>query len=97
MFIELGGYLFDDPVIDPGELEELSGVYVVLDAGNYDVVLDVGSSKNVKERIESHDRRDQWKEHTKWFAFAVHWCFPCEMRKIEEELRLELKPLCGKR
>lgn len=97
MFIKLGGYLFHYPITNPGKLEELSGVYVVLDAGDHDIVLDVGSSENVRERIAGHDRRAQWEVHTKWFAFAVHWCFPHEMKRIEDELRSELNPLCGKR
>ena len=97
MYISLGGYRFDDPVISTDQLDERSGVYVVLDAFDHSKVLDVGYSENVRERLETHDRRDQWELHAEWFAYAAYWCSPRRMEEIEDKLRLELAPLSGKR
>lgn len=55
MSIDFGGYTLWGPVTDTDELFDSSGVYVVLDSGDYGKVLDVGVSKTVKSRIENHN------------------------------------------
>lgn len=98
MSIKLGEYRLRGPVTDTDELFDSSGVYVVLDARDYNRVLDVGMSNSVKSRIENHDRRVQWHQYTSYFAYAVYWCSESsQMLNIEAYLRRELIPLCGER
>lgn len=98
MSIKFGECGLWGPVTDTDDLFDSSGVYVVLDARDYNRVLDVGMSNSVKSRIENHDRRVQWHQHARYFACVVFWSSESsQILNIEAYLRRELVPLCGER
>lgn len=63
--LTLHDHEFQGPILDPNDLPEADGVYVVTTtkADGGVVLLDCGESGNIRERIASHDREDCWKEH----------------------------------
>ena len=100
MTITIGKWLFQGPYLSPDSLEDRSGVYAILDQrrdGNY--VIDVGESKAVKTRVESHDRVNCWtKNQMGTLAVAVFYT-PQQQQAgrtaIEQELRSQYNPVCG--
>lgn len=94
----LGSHFLNGPFIDNDQLPSLSGVYVIttLDRLNRHLVLDVGESENIRERISTHDRTSQWL--TSAMAGLYAWTHYCDERNrmiIESALRLAYSPACG--
>lgn len=57
-------YIFEGPYTNTKDLEDRSGVYLITCfKNNTDYILDVGESKEVKSRIETHDRKGCWSEN----------------------------------
>lgn len=57
MSIRIGKYNFEGPNSSPSSLRNISGVYAILGSkGGKNFVADVGESKEVRERVENHDR-----------------------------------------
>ena len=65
---------FQGPIYDPGDLPESDGVYVVatIGADGGVVLIDCGESKNIQERIASHDRKGCWLEHAGGLELAYY-------------------------
>ena len=81
-------------------IPEISGVYVVYtkDGNGNTVILDVGESGNINERISNHDRESCWQTHM--INGIYYKIIPCdeELRKVlESTLRGILNPTCGER
>jgi hypothetical protein len=101
MSIKIGKYTFEGPYTSTANLEDRSGVYAILcqkEGNNY--VVDVGESATVKSRIDSHDRGDCWTRNCNGtLAVAVYYTpnlhQPGRMA-IEQELREQYDPACGK-
>jgi hypothetical protein len=101
MTIKFSKYSFDGPFTSVDALEDRSGVYMVLcemDQGYR--VLDVGESKEVKSRVESHDRVSCWEDNCQGtLAYAAHYTPRKQQfgrRAIELRIRLEHGRLpCG--
>lgn len=65
MSFERWGYTLEGAWTDPNNLKSRSGVYVIwCKNGGRWTVLDVGESSDVKNRILTHDRRQEWQRHT---------------------------------
>jgi len=101
MSIQIGGYTFEGPYTSTAKLEDRSGVYAILcqkEGKNY--VVDVGESATVKSRVDGHDRKDCWKRNcNSSLAVAVYYTLNLQQAgrmEIEQELRKQYDPSCGK-
>jgi hypothetical protein len=100
MSITLAGYSFEGPYSQESSLRNAAGVYAILDerADSY-YVLDVGESGEVKDRVESHDRRQCWKRYAQGpIRYAVHYTpsvSAAGRREIERAVRRKYSPPCG--
>jgi len=55
------GYEFDGPYAKPDDLQDTAGVYVIwCEKDGEMVILDVGQSGHVNERLKNHERSDCW-------------------------------------
>ena len=99
MTINIGNHTFEGPFTDTTSLKNQSGVYVVLTRGNQAdswTVVDVGEAEKVRNRVETHDRKDCWKRNNKGtLAVAAYYCTAAQRMRIEAELRKQYKPACG--
>jgi hypothetical protein len=101
MSILIGRWEFEGPYRSAEILKDRSGVYTILDQrrnGEYYVV-DVGESKAVKTRIESHDRANCWTRNLQGNLTVAVLYTPnlqqFDRRAIEQELRSQYTPVCG--
>ncbi len=87
-------YLFKGP-LDIVNIENRSGVYVIICNSK---VIDVGESKEIKTRLEDHDRKDCWKKLCIEIHYYVHYTINAQKSgrmEIEQEIREFYKPPCG--
>lgn len=102
MSITIGKYKFEGPYPVTASLQDRSGVYAILDRkeGEHYDLLDVGESANVKTRIENHDRKNCWNRNKKGtLYYAVYYTPNLQQSgrmEIEQEIRSQYKPPCGK-
>lgn len=101
MTLQIGKYQAEGPYFDADSLKRLSGVYVILGRSQNTSpwnVLDIGEAGDVRERIETHDRKDQWKGcgHSQ-LAVAPIYSNSSQRMLIERELRNQYNPPCGDR
>ena len=104
MSINISNYNFDGPYSDTDQLEDKSGVYVILCLNlnnNKYAVIDIGESAEVKTRIESHDRKQCWSNNCNGeILVAVLYTLNQQQHGrmlIEQELREQYNPVCGER
>lgn len=83
-------------------LKDRSGVYTIecKREGKY-YTIDAGESHGVKSRVENHDRKDCWKKYCKngtitYTAYYTPNLQQAGRKKIEQEIRSEYNPDCGK-
>lgn len=100
MTIQIGRYNFEGPFDTLDGLPNASGVYAILGrnaSGGYDMI-DIGESATLKDRIATHDRKDQWarRGHPTILAAAYYSDAHSRMH-IEQELRALYNPPCGLR
>ena len=99
--MRIGRYQFEGPYNTTDALQDRSGVYAVLDLrrdGKY-YVIDVGESKEVKTRIETHNRENCWTRNQQG-TLAVAVLYTPHLQKlgrrvIEQEIRSQYVPVCG--
>ena len=97
MSIDISWYEFEGPYEYTEDLNDESGVYVVLDITDYNVI-DVGQSDEVESRVEYHDRKDCWSRNSsKGVVYAVLYCDDPDKTEIEETIRDLYNPPCGDR
>ena len=101
MSITLGNHSFEGPYTNTTSLNRRSGVYAILgrsgQAANWSVV-DIGEAGDVRERVETHDRKDCWRgQRHATTATAAHYCDANARARIEGELRKQYNPPCGER
>lgn len=101
--ITIGEYHFEGPVYNKAALKNLPGVYAVLDdrGTNRFILLDIGESEEVRDRIENHNRESCWLLNRRGrICYAAHY-MPGSTRQqresVEQELRRQLAPACGVR
>ena len=100
--IPIEGYDFEGPFDSCNLVNDVAGVYVILCLTGRDyTVMDIGESTKLYTRLSSHDRDGCWRSHCSGELFvAVLYTqgrSDLERRKIEEELRDQFTPPCGKR
>jgi hypothetical protein len=98
MAISIGSYNFEGPCERVDPLRNDSGVYVILgrSGDGQHIVLDVGESSRVKDRVHRHDRRDQWGNcGFDLVCVAVLYVNESMRLLIERVLRMQYKPPCG--
>jgi hypothetical protein len=105
MSIQMGKWMFEGPyaLTETWRLENRAGVYVILCpvVQNKYSAIDVGESVQVKNRLETHDRKDCWKRNCSGtlqvaILYTPH-LQPAERSAIEQEIRKQHEPSCGKR
>ncbi|NPU88333.1 MAG: hypothetical protein HPY87_00085 [Fervidobacterium sp.] len=98
-------YNFQGPYSLDGleKIQNVSGVYVVTctDIFGKSLLLDVGESGELRERLKKHDRMECWKKHCKSsIQVYVHYTIGMredERKKIEQRIRSSYKLPCGER
>jgi len=106
--IELKGcsgkvYKFEGPYKSPDSLEDKSGVYVILcyKNGKY-YVIDVGESREVRDRVSNHERVDCWEKHCENGILMVAVLYTYYGKKpsrmdIEQDIRCYYTLPCGEK
>lgn len=101
MTIKIGRFDFEGCFSSINSLNALSGVYAILGRNLDDerwIVVDIGESGNVWDRVLNHDRTESWKRQGyRQLACAVHYCDERVRMLIERELRGQFNPPCGDR
>ena len=100
MAIKIGSYNFEGPFPTTDALHNRSGVYTILgsDQPGQFVVLDVGESATLRDRVANHDRQNQWHQcGYGTLLAAAHYTDAVARVRIERELRAAYNPPCGLR
>jgi len=100
MSITIDRYTFEGPfpLTATRQLKNASGVYAILTVSKSRGYVDIGESDDVRERVETHDRRPCWESNKKGDLFvAALYCGEADRLRIEKELRAALDPVCGDR
>ena len=99
--IQVSQYNFEGPYQHTGQLENRSGIYVILTTNNNtNYVVDVGESSQIKDRIENHDRQSCWTRNSLNGTLSVAVLYTPHLQQsgrieIEQELRDKFHPACG--
>ena len=99
MGITIGNLNFEGPYPDSAQLQSRSGVYAILGRGATNwLVVDIGESTDVKDRVTNHDRKLQWQRtgHA-MLSVAALYCDATTRMKVEKQLRQQYNPACGDR
>lgn len=94
-------YMFNGPFITVNDLKAHSGIYLISilsdDGSHY--VIDIGESHDVLDRVDKHDRKDQWikASNGKLLHVSSYYCDEPTRMNIESELRNVFNPVCGER
>ena len=64
MSFEISGYVFEGPFSIPQDIEQESGVYLVLGLteDHKAIVVEVGASDNIQNAVETHANKDCWEK-----------------------------------
>lgn len=96
--MEVGGLRFDGPFFQLGSVLNEPGIYLIM---HRNLVLDVGESQALVERLGNHDRRGCWIHKGGLdYSMYVHYMpgsSEQQRRYIESRLRFLLDPVCGER
>lgn len=97
MSIDVGGYSFEGPYDNTGSINDESGVYAIHDhRDNEYYIIDVGESKEIKSRVETHERKDCWNEKKKGsLTVSAIYADKENREKIEQKIRSKLNIPCG--
>jgi len=92
-----GSVQFDGPHTSTALLLTQSGVYVISTiVDGLHKVLDVGVSEDVKDRVSSHDRKDQWTRHISDRLYvSAFYCGANDRMALETAVRGYHNPPCG--
>ncbi len=96
----LGAHQFNGPHTNNNTIPAVSGVYIIttLAPNQKYTVIDVGESHNIKDRVSSHDRSEQWRNHIQTGLHAwVLGASEAERMLIEKAHRIAYNPACGMR
>ena len=104
MSIKIGRYQFEGPYSSTANLEDKSGIYVILcqtsPNSNYNLI-DCGESATVKTRVANHDRADSWKRNCSGSLHVAVLYTPNAQSAgrvaIEQEIRNQYRFPCGVR
>lgn len=93
------GYDFDGGYDDPNRLQAKAGIYLVF---TKEMVIDIGESEDVRNRILTHDRKDCWQRKANGgvLYYAAH-NMPGSSIEARHEIELRLRSLvnlpCGEK
>ena len=95
---------FHGPYQTSNDLRNAPGIYVILDYRvneSSPYVVDVGESDFIQTRIEGHDRKSCWNEHSQGSIFCavlytVGWTEE-QRQEVESIIRQQYNPPCGDR
>jgi len=99
--VTIGNYSFQGPFNSTSFLQDVAGVYAILDClpSVSSRVLDIGESNAVRTRIENHDRSECWKVNSRGTIGVAVLYTPSVGRPgrmaIEAALRSQYRPRCG--
>ena len=101
MTIKIGNHTFNGLYHSTDSIEDKSGVYTIIcKQGDKTYVTDVGESATPKSRLDTHDRKDCWKRKCQGtLTYAVKYTPNLQQegrKKIEQEIREQFDPPCGK-
>lgn len=103
MSIKIGDYMFEGPHKTTQNIENRSGVYAILcplPNGKYEVI-DIGEAKEVKDRLDDHDRKGCWnRQCPNGYMYAIHYTPHAQKTgrmEVEQKLRKLYDPPCGER
>ena len=99
MSIQIGNYHAEGPFGNVNGLAARSGVYVILGRQSAQfqwIVVDVGESGDVRDRVGCHDRASDWRcqGHAE-LAVAAIYADERNRMLIERQLRVQFNPPCG--
>lgn len=101
MSIAVGSYTFEGPYTHLASLRDQPGIYAILCQrnGQY-LVVDVGQTQAVRQRIETHDRKSCWSRNCGSGVLAAAVLYTPGLsedarRRIEEGIREQFAPCCG--
>jgi predicted GIY-YIG superfamily endonuclease len=102
MSIIVGKYSFEGPYTHTDILADRSGIYAIhCHRDNTYYLIDVGESAQVKTRVDNHDRKECWSRNcSRTLTVSVLYTPNAqqpERLQIEQELRDQYNPPCGKR
>jgi hypothetical protein len=101
MNIEIGNYSFEGCYSRATYLEDKPGLYAIF-CKTYlkNVLIDIGESKNIKSRVEDNERSSCWRRNcSSALGYAVLYTPKLGEKgrqKIEQEIRDEYNPICGR-
>jgi hypothetical protein len=89
------------PIAQADKLKNEPGVYVIRcrSSSGDTLIIDVGQSDNVRDRVMSHDRRECWNKNCKGRleVAATYIKDEQERLELEKKIRQRRKPPCGER
>lgn len=102
MGLTVGQYEFEGPYTNAGNLQDSSGVYVIVDSVNGQYYpIDCGESATVKSRVENHDRADCWERNSSGTLMVAVLYTPhlqsAGRIAVEQEIRNAYAFPCGDR
>lgn len=100
MSITIANYQFNGPFTSTDDLQNQSGVYVILgrnSANDSWSPVDAGESERVKERVETHDRKPCWTGRKfQTLAAATFYATERDRMALEKIVRDTYNFPCGK-
>jgi len=102
MAIEIGNYSFEGYFSSPAYIEEAPGLYAIF-CRHYekDLLVDTGESDNVRLRVENNEKSNCWRRNCpSALGYAVLYTPDLdeeERKRIEEEIRDQYNPVCGRK
>lgn len=92
-----GPIQFDGPHTSTASLLAQSGVYVISTIVNgLHRVLDAGESEDIQNRVNSHDRKNQWDSHISDRLYvSACYCSATDRMVLESAVRGAHNPPCG--
>lgn len=88
--IKIDEYEFEGLYDSTDELKNEAGIYIIACSdGKQFKVIDVGESDKIKNRIDTHDRKDCWKRNCKSGNIEFGVLYTPDMRE-EERIKIEM-------
>lgn len=87
MKITIGRYDFEGPFASPLRLRPQAGIFAVVrsDNGGFEVV-DVGQARNIRNEVESHERRPVWRSRANGAGLGFAALYTRQLRSVTRQL-----------
>ncbi len=87
------GYQFDGPYSVNEDFNNVAGVYIITTPNA--VIVDVGETENLKDRIPGHERRQCWIKNGGTIFYFHREVHSQNRLAIESLIRNKYNPACG--